>query len=57
MPIIINEFEIIPEVPAEPARELPQQRERAPSPPPPDPSAILRLERVHRERMRRVRAT
>jgi hypothetical protein len=52
MPLIINEFEIIPEAktertPPQPEREQPKQ---------PDPEMIIRVERLYRERMRRLRA-
>lgn len=57
MPIIINEFEIIPESP-------PQQEGRERTPPPaeqgqpraPEPEQILQAERVYRERRRRLHA-
>jgi hypothetical protein len=56
MPIIINEFEIIPDAtpgqspaPAQP----PAASETAPAP---EPDDIVRVQRVHVERMRRVRA-
>lgn len=53
MAIIINEFEIIPE--AESERQPPPQAERE-QPKPPDPETIVRIERLYRERMRRLRA-
>ncbi len=53
MPIIINEFEILPE--AEGERQPPPQAERQ-QPKPPDPETIIRIERLYRERMRRLRA-
>jgi hypothetical protein len=55
MPIIINEFEIIPEAQSE--REPAVQTERQQPKPAPDPEAIIRVERLYRERMRRLRAT
>lgn len=53
MPIIINEFEIIPEAQSE--RQPPAQAKRE-QPKPPDPETIVRVERLYRERMRRLRA-
>jgi hypothetical protein len=57
MPIIINEFEIIPESrPQQEGRErTPQQGEQA-QPRAPEPEQILQAERVSRERRRRLHA-
>lgn len=55
MPIIINEFEIIPESQNE--RKPPVMAEQpATKQPAPDPEAVLRITRLQRERMRRLRA-
>jgi hypothetical protein len=52
MPVIINEFEIIPETKSQ--REPPQAEREQPKQP--NPELIIRVERLHRERMRRLRA-
>lgn len=57
MPIIINEFEIIPDRPPQPeGGERPQRPADQGRPPAPEPEQILQAERVYRERRRRLRA-
>jgi len=53
MAIIINEFEIMPE--AQPQSQQPAQASNE-QPRQPDPETIIRVERLYRERMRRLRA-
>jgi hypothetical protein len=57
MPIVINEFEIVPEPPqpreAGATSEAPGREEK---PTVPEPWEILRVERVHLARLERVRA-
>lgn len=53
MPVIINEFEILPETKSEPPSAAQPERE---PPKTPDPETIIRIERLYRERMRRLRA-
>jgi hypothetical protein len=56
MPIVINEFEIVPE-PAAPAEPAPSPRTEEPDEPVvPEPWEILRVERVFQTRMQRLRA-
>jgi hypothetical protein len=56
MPIIINEFEIIPT--PTPGEQQPAQAERpaAEVPPSPDPEEIIRVQQRYIERQRRLRA-
>ena len=56
MPIVINEFEIVPEPPPRepaPATHAPEHDRETPVP---EPWQILRVERVHLARLERVRA-
>jgi hypothetical protein len=53
MPIIINEFEIIPEPPP-PASNGPQPEQPAESAPRPRPEEIMRVVNRQRERRRRL---
>jgi hypothetical protein len=55
MPIIINEFEIIPERPAPPTEQA--QASAPPQPPQLRPEEIIRVQRLDRERRQRVRAS
>jgi|GEM_PF-3076112 hypothetical protein len=52
MPLIVNEFEIIPDAKSE--RIPPPAEQKAPKQP--NPELIVRINRLHRERMRRLRA-
>jgi hypothetical protein len=54
MPIIINEFEIIPTPP--PDQQQPTQEEQPGTevPPSPDPREIIRVHQIARERQRRI---
>ena len=51
MPVVINEFEVVPEQTARPAPSAP-----APTPPAPDAAGIERLLSIQRARDERVRA-
>jgi hypothetical protein len=55
MPIIINDFEIIPAPPSQNASADPQ-RAQAPPPPALKPEDIERIEEHHRCRLARIRA-
>jgi hypothetical protein len=56
MPVVINEFEIVP-APTQPQEARPvTRREELEEPVTPEPWEILRLEHVFRERMNRLRA-
>jgi hypothetical protein len=58
MPIIINEFEIIPTPTPDQQQQRPTQEEqpRTEAPPSPDPREIIRVQRLYMERQRRLRA-
>ena len=54
MPIIINEFEIVPEPPQDQSKRPSAARPASEEPVIPDVSDILRLERIYQERKRRL---
>jgi hypothetical protein len=56
MPIVINEFEIVPEPPPREPGATTSAPEPEHEPPVPEPWQILRVERVHLARLERVRA-
>jgi hypothetical protein len=56
MPIVINEFEIVPEPPPREAGGPRPAAEPGDEPTVPEPWEILRVERVQRARLERVRA-
>jgi hypothetical protein len=56
MPIVINEFEIVPEPPPREAATTARAPEQERETPVPEPWQILRVERVHLARLERVRA-
>jgi len=56
MPVIINEFEIIPDPPPDQPQLPAPAAEGEPRPVVPDPEDIIRIQRLYRDRRRRLRA-